>query len=90
MTHWPPTPKRNCTMLVILLPPPARRVGVTVAAVLAALALAGAISARIGGSSRRLAVTRVLIRGAAGLALTYGIGHLFGTAIAQKRAQIRT
>jgi VIT1/CCC1 family predicted Fe2+/Mn2+ transporter len=69
-------------LLAILLPPPAWRIGVTVAAVLAALALAGAISARIGGSSRRLAVTRVLIGGAAGLALTYGIGHLFGTAVA--------
>lgn len=69
-------------MLAILLPPPAWRIGVTVAAVLAALAAAGAISARIGGSSPRLAVTRVLIGGSAGLALTYGIGHLFGTAVA--------
>lgn len=67
-------------LLAILLRP-RPRIDVAVAAVLAALALAGAISARIGGSSRRLAVTRVLIGGAAGLALTYGIGHLFGTAI---------
>jgi vacuolar iron transporter family protein len=69
-------------MLAILLPPPEWRVGVTVVAVLAALAAAGAMSARIGGSSQRLAVTRVVIGGAAGLALTYGIGNLFGTAIA--------
>jgi VIT1/CCC1 family predicted Fe2+/Mn2+ transporter len=50
-------------------------------AVLVALALTGAISASIGGSSPRRAVIRVLIGGAAGLALTYGIGHLFGTAV---------
>ncbi|BEP15561.1 VIT family protein [Acidothermaceae bacterium B102] len=68
-------------LLAILLPPPHWRVPVTVVAVLAALAIAGAASARIGGSSARVAVTRVLIGGAAGLALTYTIGHLFGSAV---------
>ena len=47
----------------------------------AELALTGAVSARIGGSNSRRAVIRVVIGGAAGLALTYGIGHLFGTAV---------
>jgi vacuolar iron transporter family protein len=50
-------------------------------AVLGALALTGAVSARIGGSNPRRAVIRVLIGGAAGLGLTYGIGHLFGTSV---------
>jgi VIT1/CCC1 family predicted Fe2+/Mn2+ transporter len=68
-------------MLAILLPPPAWRVSVTVIAVLAALAAAGALSARLGASSPRLALTRVVIGGAAGLALTYGIGKLFGDAV---------
>jgi VIT1/CCC1 family predicted Fe2+/Mn2+ transporter len=68
-------------MLAILLPPPTARVWVTVVAVLLALALAGAVSARIGESSARAAVLRVVIGGAAGLALTYGIGRLFGTAV---------
>jgi VIT1/CCC1 family predicted Fe2+/Mn2+ transporter len=68
-------------MLAILLPPATWRVPVTFASVLIALALTGAISARIGGSNPRRAVLRVVIGGAAGLALTYGIGHLFGTAI---------
>ena len=68
-------------LLAILLPPVSWRVPVTFVAVLAALALAGAGSARLGGSSPRRAVLRVVIGGAAGLALTYGIGHLFGTAI---------
>ena len=68
-------------LVAILLPPTTWRVPVTFVAVLAALAMTGAVSARIGGSDSRRAVIRVLIGGAAGLALTYGIGHLFGTAI---------
>ena len=68
-------------MLAILLPPAAVRVPVTFAAVLVALAMAGALSARLGGSNIRLAVVRVVVGGALGLAFTYGIGHLFGTAI---------
>src|SRR6204780_5296362 len=68
-------------MVAILLPPATARVPVTFAAVLIALALAGALSARIGGSNIRRAVLRVVIGSALGLAFTYGIGHLFGTAI---------
>jgi vacuolar iron transporter family protein len=68
-------------LLAILLPPAAWRVPVTFVAVLVALALTGTVSARIGGSDPRRAVIRVVIGGAAGLALTYGIGHLFGTAV---------
>lgn len=67
-------------LVAILLPPTAWRVPVTVLAVLLALALAGAISARLGGGSTRRAVVRVVIGGAAGLAVTYGIGALFGAA----------
>ncbi|MEO6702471.1 MAG: VIT family protein [Jatrophihabitantaceae bacterium] len=68
-------------LLAILLPPARLRVPVTVVAVLVALGLAGAVSARIGGSDGRRAVLRVVIGGALGLALTYYIGRLFGTAI---------
>jgi len=68
-------------LAAILLPPQALRVPVTVLAVLIALAIAGVVSARIGGSSARPAVLRVVLGGAAGLALTYGIGHLLGTAL---------
>jgi VIT1/CCC1 family predicted Fe2+/Mn2+ transporter len=68
-------------LVAILLPPESYRVLVTVVAVLIALAIAGAVSARIGGSSVRLAVTRIVVGGGAGLALTYTIGRLFGTAI---------
>jgi VIT1/CCC1 family predicted Fe2+/Mn2+ transporter len=68
-------------LLAILLPPAALRVPVTFGVVLVALGLAGALSARLGGSSIRRAVLRLVIGGALGLAFTYGIGHLFGTAI---------
>jgi len=68
-------------LVAILLPPAAWRVPVTFVSVLIALAVAGALSARIGGSSVRRAVLRVVIGGAAGLAFTYGVGHLFGTAV---------
>ncbi len=68
-------------MVAILLPPAASRVPVAFVAVLVALALTGTLSARLGGSDVRRAVLRVVVGGALGLAFTYGIGHLFGTAI---------
>jgi VIT1/CCC1 family predicted Fe2+/Mn2+ transporter len=68
-------------MLAIMLPPAGWRVLVTYVAVLIALALTGALSARLGGSDVRRAVLRVVVGGALGLAFTYGVGHLFGTAI---------
>jgi VIT1/CCC1 family predicted Fe2+/Mn2+ transporter len=68
-------------LLAILLPPVAWRVPVTFVAVLVALGLTGALSARIGGSNVYRAVLRVVIGGAAGLAFTYGVGHLFGSAL---------
>jgi vacuolar iron transporter family protein len=67
--------------LAILLPPRGWRVPVTVMAVLIALAAAGAVSAWLGGSSVGRAVARVVIGGTLGLAFTYSVGHLFGTAI---------
>ena len=68
-------------LVAILLPPVSIRVWVTVAAALLALSIAGAVSARIGGSSASRAIVRVVVGGAAGLALTWTIGYLFGTAI---------
>lgn len=68
-------------LLAILLPGPTARVPVTIGAVLVALALAGAVSARLGGSSGRRAVVRIVVGGAVGLLITYAIGHAFGNAI---------
>ena len=69
-------------LVAIMLAPPDGRVPVTVAAVLSALALTGLLSSRIGGSRARVAVVRVVLGGAAGLALTFAIGRLFGSAVA--------
>lgn len=68
-------------LVAILLPPRGWRVPVCVAAVLVALAIAGTISARLGHSPAARAVVRVVVGGLCGLALTYGIGHAFGTAL---------
>lgn len=68
-------------LLAILLPPQPWRIAVTVVAVLLALAVTGAVSARLGGANVTRAVIRVVVGGAAGLALTYAVGSLFGTAI---------
>ncbi|MEG9224626.1 VIT1/CCC1 transporter family protein [Aeromicrobium sp. Sec7.5] len=69
-------------LAAIMLAPASTRVVWTVLIVLFALAVAGLVSARIGHSSVRLAVTRVVVGGAVGLAVTYAIGRLFGTAVA--------
>lgn len=68
-------------LVAILIPSQPWRVPITITAVLIALAIAGALSARLGGSSIRLAVARVVIGGAAGLMFTYAVGHLFGQAL---------
>ena len=68
-------------LVAILATPTSWRVPVTVAVVLVALGLAGWISARLGGATPRRAVLRVVIGGALGLAVTYGIGWLIGGAV---------
>lgn len=66
-------------LLAILLTPADIRIPVTFIAVLAALAITGAVSARVGGSSRRRAVARLAIGGALAMAFTYLVGTLLGT-----------
>ena len=68
-------------LVAILVTSPPWRVPVTVVAVLAALALAGMISARLGSAGVGRAVLRVVLGGFVGLAVTYGIGHLVGAAV---------
>lgn len=57
------------------------RIAVTFVAVLLALCVTGYLSATVGNASRRRAILRVVIGGAAAMAATYFIGHLFGTAV---------
>lgn len=68
-------------LLAITLPPTDARVPVAVAVTLLALTGLGWISARAGRSDPRRAVVRVLIGGAVGLAITYGIGNVTGAAV---------
>lgn len=66
-------------MVSILLPPANLRVPVTFTAVLIALAITGATSARIGGSHWLRPTVRVVVGGALALAATFLIGTLLGT-----------
>jgi len=65
-------------LLAVTLPPGGWRVPVTFVAVLLALAFAGAVSARLGGTAARTAVARMVLGGAVAMAVTYGIGQLVG------------
>ncbi|MEN9407442.1 MAG: hypothetical protein RLZZ455_658 [Candidatus Parcubacteria bacterium] len=61
----------------VILPPADVRVPFAFLAVIAALAITGTISAKIGGANVTRAVFRVVIGGAVAMAVTYGIGKLF-------------
>jgi VIT1/CCC1 family predicted Fe2+/Mn2+ transporter len=65
-------------LAAILLPPPGARVPVTFLVVLLALALTGAVSARLGGSPVARAVVRLVAGGAIAMAVTFAIGALVG------------
>ena len=68
-------------LIAILAAPIALRIPVTVAAVLLALVVTGAVSARLGGAPKSPAVLRNFVGGGLALAITYLIGHLVGAAI---------
>ncbi|HEY0216569.1 MAG TPA: VIT1/CCC1 transporter family protein [Cellulomonas sp.] len=68
-------------LLVVLAPWGAGRIPATFAAVLLALTVTGAVSARLGGSDARRAVLRNVVGGSLAMAITYGIGALVGLAV---------
>jgi VIT1/CCC1 family predicted Fe2+/Mn2+ transporter len=68
-------------LIAILAAPIALRIPVTVAAVLLALVVTGAVSAGLGGAPKHRAVLRNFVGGGLALAITYAIGHLVGAAI---------
>lgn len=68
-------------LLSIILPRQGLRFAVTFIAVMFALMITGYFSATAGGASRRRAMLRVVFGGALAMIVTYGIGHLFGTAV---------
>ncbi|MFD4690806.1 VIT family protein [Streptomyces sp. NPDC058463] len=67
-------------LLAIVLPPSSVRLAVTVVSVLAALALTGWWSARLGDAAVGRAVLRNMGGGAVAMAVTYGAGALLGAA----------
>lgn len=67
--------------LTIILVPESWRVAATTASVVVALIVVGYFSASAGGASRRRAMARVLVGGLAAMAITYGVGVLFGTTV---------
>jgi vacuolar iron transporter family protein len=67
-------------LTAVLIPEGGRVAGITVATVVGMVAL-GAVGASLGGASRLRGALRVGIGGSIALAVTYGVGRLFGTAI---------
>lgn len=68
--------------LGLVLAAPARwKVSATAVAVLLALALTGAVSARLGRSPVRPAVVRNMVGGALAMVVTWGIGNLIGVSL---------
>jgi VIT1/CCC1 family predicted Fe2+/Mn2+ transporter len=65
-------------IIAITLPPAPLRIPVTFIAVFFALILTGTLSAYAGGASKRVAALRVVIGGVLAMAITFGIGKLFG------------
>jgi VIT1/CCC1 family predicted Fe2+/Mn2+ transporter len=68
-------------LIAILAAPVRLRIPVTVAAVLLALVVTGAVSAGLGGAPKNRAVLRNFIGGGLALATTYLIGHLVGAVV---------
>lgn len=67
-------------LLIIIFSPDKIRVPITFGAVVVALTINGALSAYVGGSSKRKAVIRVVSGGVIAMAVTFTIGRIFGVA----------
>lgn len=65
-------------LISILFSPANYRVQFTFLSVLVALLITGSLSGHISGGSKTRATLRVVIGGALAMAITFGIGHLFG------------
>ncbi|MFC7531751.1 VIT family protein [Actinoplanes sp. GCM10030250] len=68
-------------LIAILLPPPGLRVAVTFVVVLLALAVTGALSARLGSAPAGRAIARLVCGGTVAMAVTFGIGQLVGMTV---------
>jgi VIT1/CCC1 family predicted Fe2+/Mn2+ transporter len=71
----------GAALLIVLLAPANALTVVVVVTSLACLAALGALAARVGGASAGIGALRVTFWGAFAMALTYGVGALFGTVV---------
>lgn len=67
--------------LAILLSPAQWHIPMTVGAVLVGLVIIGSLSAHVGNASKLRAIARVVVGGVIAMAVTYGVGVLFGTTV---------
>ena len=67
-------------LLAMLASPASERIAVTFLAVVVGLAATGWLSAHLGRAPKGAAVVRLVIGGALAMAVTFGIGYLFGVA----------
>jgi VIT1/CCC1 family predicted Fe2+/Mn2+ transporter len=65
-------------LLAIVLPPASLRLPVTFVAVLVVLVITGTLSAYAGGANKTIATFRVVAGGILAMAITFGIGKIFG------------
>ncbi len=66
-------------LIAITVPPATLRIPATFAAVLVALFITGMLSAHVGGARKVRATIRVVFGGVLAMAITFGIGKLFGS-----------
>ena len=69
-------------LVAILVPPASARIAVAFVAVIVGLVATGWLSASLGRSPRRRAIVRLVVGGTLAMAVTYGVGYLFGVAAA--------
>ena len=66
-------------LLTVAFAPATLRIPVTFVSVLLVLAVTGSLSAYAGGANKTTATVRVVLGGVLAMAITFGIGKLFGT-----------
>ena len=67
-------------LIAILIAPAPVRIAITFLAVIVGLLATGWLSAQLGRSPKRAALTRLVFGGVLAMAVTFGIGYLFGVA----------
>ena len=65
-------------LLAITLPSVGARVYITFAAVFVGLLITGVLSGYVSGGNKTVSALRVIIGGTLAMAITFGVGHLFG------------